>query len=89
MAIETVKVCGQGSNVAEVDAPSGLRYAKDKQGIFHMTPSDAALLVKGGGFFPSMAGPTRKTVGYRCEDCGFGSFVTTCSRCGGACVKEA
>lgn len=88
MALETVKVCGQGSNVHEVDAPSGLRYTRDKQGIFHMTPSDAAAMVKGGGFTPSMAGSTRKSVGFRCTDCGFGTYTRVCGRCGGSCEKE-
>ena len=88
MALETVKVCGQGSNVAEVDAPSGRRYARDKEGIFHMTPSDAAAMVKGGGFFPSMAGSTRKGVGFRCPECGFGAYTRTCGRCGAECEKE-
>jgi hypothetical protein len=86
---DTVKVCAQGSNVAEVDAPSGARYKRDREGIFHMLPSDAAVMAKGGGFYPSMAGATRKSVGFRCGACGFGSFVKTCSRCGGECEKES
>lgn len=38
------------------------------------------------GAFPANIGG-RPRGGYRCE-CGFGSFFTTCSRCGGTCAKE-
>lgn len=84
-----MKVAAQGHNVAEVDAPSGRRYARDaKTGLFDMTESDATALVKGGGFFPSLAGSTRKSLGYRCADCGFGSYLKRCGRCGADCTKE-
>jgi len=39
-----------------------------------------------GAFPANLGGRTRG--GYRCDGCGFGSFFTTCSRCGGACQKE-
>lgn len=39
------------------------------------------------GAFPANIGG-RPRGGYRCADCGFGSFFTTCSRCGGTCDKE-
>ena len=84
-----MKVAAQGEMVAEVDAPSGARYRRDKGGLFDMSPSDAQALVKGGGFFPSLAGSTKKHIGYRCTSCGFGTYVKTCGRCGGRCEKEA
>lgn len=85
-----MKVAAQGHNVAEVDAPSGARYVKDpKSGLFDMSESDARALVKGGGFYPSLTGATRRSVGFRCTVCGFGTYVTTCGRCGAPCEKEA
>jgi hypothetical protein len=83
-----VKVCAQGENVAECTGPSGITYKRDKGGIFHMTESDAAVMAKGGGFYPSMAGTTRRDIGFRCADCGYGSYFKTCGRCGGACGRE-
>jgi hypothetical protein len=41
-----------------------------------------------GAFAASLSGRTRRSLGYRCT-CGFGSFVKTCSRCGGECEKES
>lgn len=37
---------------------------------------------------PSAAGPVGRRGGYRCVECGFGSFFTICGRCGGPCVRE-
>lgn len=82
-----MKVCAQGSNVAEVDAPSGRRYRRDKGGIFDMAETDAKALIKGGGFAPSMSGTTSRRFGFRCPDCGFGSFFRVC-KCGAECVRE-
>jgi hypothetical protein len=45
-------------------------------------------MAKGGGFYPSMAGTTRRDIGFRCADCGYGSYFKTCGRCGGACGRE-
>lgn len=39
------------------------------------------------GAFPANLGG-RPRGGYRCTACGFGAYVTTCSRCGGTCEKE-
>ena len=83
-----MKVCAQGSNVAEVDAPSGARYRRDKGGVFDMAPSDAKALVKGGGFLPSMAGTTRRALGFRCPECGHGSYFRVC-KCGAECERES
>lgn len=78
-------------DVAQVDAPSGLRYGGNTPGrVFDMTPSDAKAVVQLGGVLASASGTTRRALGFRCvnPECGFGSFVRTCSRCGGECVRE-
>lgn len=35
-----------------------------------------------------VAGVPHPTSGFRCPDCGFGSFFRCCSRCGGTCERE-
>jgi hypothetical protein len=40
------------------------------------------------GCFPVTAGGVTRAAGRVCTVCGFGSFFTTCSRCGGVCEKE-
>ncbi len=42
-----------------------------------------------GAFPASLSGGTRRSIGYRCGSCGFGSFVKKCSRCGGECERES
>lgn len=71
----------------EIDAPSGRRY-KARDGVLDMEPSDARAVVKFGGAACSLSGTTKRNTGYRCVDCGFGTFFTTCSRCGGEAIKE-
>ena len=82
-----MKVCAQGSNVAEIQAPSGRTYRRDKGGLFDMAEPDARALIKGGGFAPSLSGTTRRGLGYRCTTCGHGSYFKRC-KCGATCVKE-
>lgn len=79
----------------EVDSPSGTRYYARggrkgymQGGSFDMSDADAKLAVRMGGAIASEAGATSRGIGYRCGGCGFGSFVVTCSRCGGQCVRE-
>lgn len=71
----------------EVDAPSGRRY-RARGGFYDMSDRDGKALVAAGGFVPSMTGTTRAGIGFRCADCGFGSWFRRCSRCGGQAVKE-
>lgn len=71
----------------EIDAPSGRRY-RAKDGVYEMSQSDAKAVVKLGGANCSLSGTTRTEIGYRCEDCDFASFFTTCSRCGGKAERE-
>lgn len=82
----------------QIDSPvSGTRYYakgahahedKVRGGVFEMSAADAAMAVRMGGAITSEAGTTRRGIGFRCTSCGFGSFLVTCSRCGGECTRE-
>lgn len=85
--MDTVQVVSPAKGCIEIDGLSGRRY-RAKDGIFDMTPGDAAATVKFGGSLRSLQGPTRSSIGFRCESCGFGCWFTTCSRCGGTAVRE-
>lgn len=80
-----MRVAAPDGAVREVDGVTGRRY-RSRDGVYDMHPVDAAALVKAGGFAPNLGG--RTSGGYRCSACDFGSFFTTCSRCGGTCKKE-
>lgn len=73
----------------EVPLPGGAsRRYRANDGVYTVSDSDAAVM-KAAGFTESVPGGTfRRNVGRRCTTCGFGSFFTTCSRCGGTCEKE-
>jgi hypothetical protein len=81
-----LKVAAPAKGCLEVDGLSGRRY-RAADGMYEMSARDGKALVQAGGFLPSLAGHTKKSIGYRCT-CGFGSFFRTCSRCGTACTKE-
>ena len=67
----------------------GLRYTPDKGGVFTVTDRDAKGLVEYGGFIQPDMGMGRRREGYRCQDCGFGSWFRRCSRCGAdSCARE-
>ena len=84
----------------QMDSPvSGRRYyAKGARafegsvrgGVFEMSDADAKLAVKAGGAIASLAGTTRRSTGWRCPVCQFGSFLRRCGRCGNGqeCVRE-
>jgi hypothetical protein len=60
-----------------------------RDGFFEMPDPHARVHLKAGNLpSPNLARVSRGRVGYRCTSCGFGSFVKTCSRCGGTCEKE-
>ncbi len=70
-------------------AGTGSRESYEKGGLFTDLPAGAARdLVAIGGVVASEAGTTRRGIGYRCPSCGFGSFLRTCSKCGGECERE-
>jgi hypothetical protein len=83
-----MRVVAPARACVEVDGVTGRRY-RAKDGVYEMSPRDGRALVAAGGFLPSLSGATSRTTGYRCGRCGFGSFFTTCSRCGGTCTKES
>lgn len=84
MAVDLVRVAAPDGRVREVDGLSGRRY-KSRDGMYEMTPRDAAALRKIGGFAPNLGGVTHG--GYRCPACCHGSFFRRC-KCGAECVKE-
>lgn len=76
------------NDVAQIDVPSGRRYGGNRPGrVFDMDPADARAVVKAGGALASVAGVTRRAIGYRCA-CGFAPVVRRCSRCGGRAERE-
>lgn len=82
----------------QIDSPlSGTRYyargaraleGNVRGGVFDMTPADAAMAVRMGGAIASEAGTARRSLGWRCLACGFGSYLKTCGRCGAECQRE-
>lgn len=73
----------------EIDSPSGRRYyargggrGYRQGGVFDMREGDAKLAVAMGGAIASLSGTTRSRIGFRCPDCGFGSFTRVCGKCG-------
>jgi len=76
---ELTRVAAPDGAVHAVTGMSGREY-RSPDGMFQMSPSDAAALVKAGGFTPSTAGGVR-AAGFPCP-CGFASLFRTCSRCG-------
>lgn len=87
MAIETVRVLSPDRTCVQVDGLSGRRYAA-RDGVLHMSPRDAAALVKAGGVNPGLSGVTGRSLGYRCPSCAHGSFFKRCGKCGADCEKE-
>lgn len=82
---ELVTVGAPDGHAREVDV-HGRRY-RSADGLYRMRPEDAAMLRAAGGFPASLIHASR-TIGRRCTTCGFGSYFTTCSRCGGTCTRE-
>lgn len=82
----------------QIDSPvSGTRYyarggyafeGKVRGGVFEMSDADAKMAVAMGGAIASLAGTARRSTGWRCPSCGFGSYLKACGRCGGQCVRE-
>lgn len=66
----------------------GVEY-RAKRGYFEMPDQHAKAHLESANLpTPSAALPVGRKAGYRCVPCGFGSFFTTCGRCGGPCVRE-
>jgi hypothetical protein len=83
-----LKVVPQASNCREIEV-GGRIYKTGRNGLFDMPEREARYTIKyEGGQAAALSGTTTSHLGRRCQDCGFGSFFTTCSRCGGQCVRE-
>lgn len=65
------------------------REYRAHNGFFDMPSADASVHLRSGDYGSSWnaAGVAKSGAGYRCTDCGFGSFFIRCSRCGGSCQK--
>lgn len=60
-----------------------------RRGYFEMRDDHAKLHRESANLpAPSAALPVGRTGGYRCVECGFGSFFVNCGRCGGLCERE-
>lgn len=81
-----MRVASPDKRAVEIDGVTGRRY-KSRDGMYDMHPADAQYIKDIGGFIPGMNGVTNSAKGFRCT-CGFGSYFTKCSRCGGTAVKE-
>lgn len=83
-----MKVVPQASNCKEIEV-GGRIYRRSKGGLFDMPEKAARITIaQEGGQLPALSGTTRSGIGYHCQVCGFGSWFTTCSRCGGNCQRE-
>jgi len=82
-----VRVATPNEKCVEIQGPTGRTYDFGK-GIQNVHPRDARAIVAEGGFIPSALGTTRTGLGYRCTACGFGTWFSKCSRCGGHAARE-
>jgi hypothetical protein len=83
-----VKVVPQAERCREIEV-GGRVYRRNRNGLFDLPEAAARFTIaNGGGQLPALSGSTRKGTGFRCTACGFGTFVKSCSRCGGDCERE-
>jgi hypothetical protein len=75
--------------VAQVQDADGRTWGGNRPGkVFDVDPDTARGIVAIGGAECSMAGTARRSTGYRCPSCGFGSYLRRCGRCGEECHRE-
>lgn len=85
--MDLVKVPAEDRRQVQTDI-GGVRYSA-RNGYFQMPEAHARLHRESGNLpISPAAGPVGRSTGFRCPECGFGSFFTVCSRCGGQCVRE-
>lgn len=67
------------------------REYRARNGFFEMPSGDASIHLRSGDYGSSWnaAGVARAGSGYRCNECGFGSFFIRCGRCSGTCQKAS
>jgi hypothetical protein len=83
-----MRVVPQAGNCREIEV-GGRVYRRRRNGLFDMPDAVGRYVVKNeGGQEAALSGTTRSEFGYRCGSCGFGSFFSTCGRCGGSAVRE-
>lgn len=84
----TVKI--RAEDRRQVATVIGGREYRARNGYFEL-PDAAAKIHREAANLPAPATalPVGRRGGFRCTACGFGTFFTTCSRCGGACEREA
>lgn len=86
--MQTVKVSAEDRRQVQAEV-GGVTYNQHR-GYFNMAPEHAKVHLQVGNLpTPSAALPVGRRGGYRCTECGFGSFFVTCSRCNGPCEREA
>lgn len=78
---ELVTVGSPDHRAIEVDGPSGRRYRARDGGMYDMLPSDAAALVREGGFKTGIGGPGMTVHGGHVCPRGHHNFLKTCGRC--------
>ena len=70
-----MRVVPQASNCREITV-GGKTYARKPGALFDLPESAARHTIRyQGGQVPSLSGTTRKSTGYRCRSCGFGSSI--------------
>lgn len=82
MAEDLVTVAAPDGAVAQFDiASTGRRYTARDGGLYDVTPRDAKLILREGGFRPNVGGTVKRSLP-NCPECGFASYFALCSRCG-------
>ncbi|MFI1535575.1 hypothetical protein [Streptomyces anandii] len=72
----------QGAQTGTVTA-----YTAGRDGTVTVDNPQHERALRAYGAFPANLGGAPRG-GRRCTGCGFGSYFTICSRCGGTCAKE-
>lgn len=84
-----MKLCMPDSacvGISVQDSQSGRNTRYQGRIVDVTNPMHERALREQGAFPANLGGQT--SGGYRCDSCGFGSFFTSCGRCGGQCTKE-
>lgn len=75
----------QGLRGVDITTSRGVRkYNQNKKGMVEVSNAKDAKALKSEGFFEaSLMGTTNDmSLGYNCNECGFGSWFKKCGRCG-------